>query len=162
MVRKLATANCLQLLASPSTQLCSATCRWAQIMEPLELLLEINSSQKELHVSQDELVYTIEREIGLLGIDGVLAYFSCPRGECWATKTVYILQRWSEKWDSFVDVTNTDQIVDGDRLTITEELKANSSDPCSSSTPSHTPEFDAARGQVGVSLVKCDSSYRLA
>ena len=134
-------------------------------MEPLELLLEINSSQKELHVSQDELVYTIEREIGLLGINGVLVYFSCPRGERLATKTVYILQRWSDKWDSFVDVTNTDQIVDGDHLTVTEELKAsigNSSDPCSSSTPNNTPEFDAIHGQVGVSLVKCDSSYRLA
>ena len=47
-------------------------------MEPLELLFEINSSRKELYVSQDELVYMIKREIGLLGIDRVLAYFSFP------------------------------------------------------------------------------------
>jgi len=52
-------------------------------MEPLELFFEINSSRKELHVSQDELVYMIEREIGLLGINGVLAY-------CWHTFLVLV------------------------------------------------------------------------
>ena len=39
----------------------------------IEVLFEINRSKKELYVSRDELVYTVESEIGSLGVDGVLA-----------------------------------------------------------------------------------------
>ena len=87
----------------------------------MEVLLEINGSRKVLCVSRNEIVYTLENEIGLLGIDGVLAYFSCIRGQSAGAKKVYILQKWSDKWNSFIDVTDTDQIVDGDRLTVIQQ-----------------------------------------
>jgi len=73
---------------------------------------------------EEELVYVVEREMGSLGMDGVLAYFSCPRGEWLGIKTVHLLQRWSQKWNSFVNVTDVDQVVDGDRLTITLQSSA--------------------------------------
>ena len=66
-------------------------------MESLEVLFEMNGSRKVLCVGRNKIVYTLENEIGLLGIDGVLAYFSCVRGQGAGTKKVYILQKWSDK-----------------------------------------------------------------
>ena len=68
------------------------------------------------------MVFVVEEELGKLGMDGILAYFSCVRGEQHRTdKRVYILQRWVEKWKNFVDVTDVDQINNGDRLTVVLE-----------------------------------------
>ena len=33
-----------------------------------------------------------------------------------------MLQRWTDKWKSFIDVTDVDQIQDGDRLTVIKEI----------------------------------------
>jgi len=96
----------------------------------------------------------------------VLAYFSCPRGERLGTKTVYILQRWSDKRKNFIDVTDVDQVVDRDHLTITmqssTELKADIDN--SESSSSSMPGFDATHGQVGgtvTSLVPACSYKRV-
>ena len=67
------------------------------IMEDeIEVLLEIGESHKEMVVGRDRLGYTIEQELGRLGKDGVLAYFSCDPGNGLSAKEVYILQRWDE------------------------------------------------------------------
>ena len=61
---------------------------------------------------------------------------------------MYILQRWSEKWIFFVDVTDVDQVVDGDgdRLTITMQsspkLKGAESADNGEPGTSTTSEFD--------------------
>ena len=73
----------------------------------MENLLEVEGSHKVLSATRDELVYVLENELGILGIDVVLAYFSCAQGLTAGSKKV-ILQRWSEKWKSFVDVTDVD------------------------------------------------------
>ena len=117
-------------------------------MESLEVLFEMNGSRKVLCVGRNEIVYTLENEIGLLGIDGILAYFSCVRGQSAGTKKVYILQKWSDKWNAFIDVTDTDQIVDGDRLTIIPQDAAEvQNGTCTSGTPP-PGGFDTTRGQV--------------
>lgn len=62
----------------------------------------------------------VEQELGLLGIDGVPAYFSCERGEKYRSdKHVYILKGWAEKWKFFLNVTDVEQVNDGDRFTVT-------------------------------------------
>ena len=80
----------------------------------MEIWLEVESSCKILSATCDELVYVLENKLGILGIDGVLAYFSCPRGQTAGSKKLFILQRWSDKWKYFVDVTDVDQVFDGD------------------------------------------------
>ena len=72
--------------------------------DEIEVLLGIGESRKELIVGRDRLVYTIEQELGRLGKDGVLAYFSCNPGNRLSAKEVYILQRWDEKWGAYLDV----------------------------------------------------------
>ena len=85
----------------------------------MEVLLELRESRKTLIATKDNIVFVVEE----LGVDRVLAYFSCPWGERrHGSKDVYILQRWIDKWKSFVDVTDVDQIQDGDRLTVIKEI----------------------------------------
>ena len=54
--------------------------------DKIKVLLEIGKSRKELAV--DHLVYAIKQELGRLGKDGVLAYFSCDPGSRLSTKEV--------------------------------------------------------------------------
>ena len=120
----------------------------------MEILLEVEGSRKVLTATRDELVYVLENELGILGIDGVLAYFSCPRGQTAGSKQVFILQRWSDKWKSFVDVTDVDQVFDGDRLTIvmqhpSDEQTGTCTEVSGSTDPtSITSGCDTSRGQV--------------
>ena len=65
----------------------------------------------------ETVVFAVEREMGALGRDITIAP---PSGESEATnKLVYILQRWSPKWEAFVDVSSVGEICDGDRLSVT-------------------------------------------
>ena len=64
----------------------------------MKVLFQLNGSNKELIVTKDNVVFLIEEELGKLKVDGVLAYFSCVKGEGYRSdKNVYILQRWSDK-----------------------------------------------------------------
>ena len=110
--------------------------------DEIEVLLEIGESRKELIVGRDRLVYTIEQELGRLGKDGVLAYFSCDPGNRLSAKEVYILQRWDEKWGTYVDVSDTDQLETGDRLICTLQSNASSS--------RGTVDFDTSKGKVSI------------
>jgi len=46
----------------------------------LELLFEVQGSCKQLFLNSKKVVYAVESEVELLGMNGILAYFSCPRG----------------------------------------------------------------------------------
>ena len=113
--------------------------------DEIEVLLEIGESRKELAVERDHLVYAVEQELGRLGKDGVLAYFSCDPGSRLSTKEVYILQRWDDKWGTYVDVSDTDQLKTGDRLVCTLQQ---SQDNASSSRA--TVDFDTSKGKVSI------------
>ena len=117
----------------------------------MEVLLEIGEdSRKELRIDKDNVVFAVEGELGQLGMDGILAYFSCVRGEKHRSdKRVYILQRWSEKWENFVDVTDVEQIKDGDRLTVVlDRAAAEVTEP--------TESFNASNSRCHVSLLATD------
>ena len=121
------------------------------------MLFEVDGSRKILSVSNGTLVYEIEKEIEQLGKNGVLAYFSCVRGEQPSHKNVFILQRWNSKWKVFVDVTDVDQVVDGDRLTITSQVveSPGSSSVMTETSSSDIKHFDTACGQVCVCVCVC-------
>ena len=91
-------------------------------------------------------------------MDGILAYFSCPRGQHLPYKNVYLLQRWNEQWGKFVDVTDDTEVLDGDWLTISPQplpvwfhlstgadSRRESADCLSKDM---AKKFDAERGQV--------------
>ena len=115
----------------------------------MEVLFELRESRKTLITTKDNIVFVIEEELGKVGVDGVLAYFSCPQGERrHGSKDVYILQRWTDKWKSFVDVTDIDQIQDGDRLTVIKEIDLYPQTHPAGDQQGST--FDASRGHVSI------------
>ena len=69
-----------------------------------------------LSLSHESLVYEVEKEIGILGKNEILVYFSHARGEQPLHKNVFILQWWNSRWEDYVDVTDVDKVIDGNRL----------------------------------------------
>ena len=47
----------------------------------MEVPFELREFRKTLIPTKDNIVFVVEEELGKVGVDGVLAYFSCPRGE---------------------------------------------------------------------------------
>ena len=127
---------------------CVNTCSAGGLIMSMEVLLEIRGSRKELSVDKDNVIFVVEEELGQLGMDGILAYFSCVRGEQYRTdKHVYILQRWAEKWENFVDVTDVEQIKDGDRLTVVQQ---STNRAAVNAVPEPSESFDASRSHVSI------------
>ena len=113
--------------------------------DEIEVLLEIGESCKELIVGRDRLVYTIKQELGRLGKNGFLAYFSCDPGNRLSAKEVYILQQWDEKWGAYVDVSDADKLETGDRIICTlQQLQSNAS------SSRGTVDFDTSKGKVSI------------
>ena len=69
----------------------------------MEILLEFQGSHRPLTVTVSDAVAKVHdaaKEIADIDVEK------------------YILQRFSEKWNGFVDVTKPNEIVDGDRVTL--------------------------------------------
>ena len=112
------------------------------------MLLELSNSRKEIHEERDYLVCVIKEELKKIGKNGILAYLSCERGHHSLKQNVFILQRWALKWETYMDVTDLEQIEDGDRLTVIHQQQE---DVASSVSTSHSG-FDTSQGQVSVTF----------
>ena len=85
-------------------------------MSKIEVLLEVGASRRILKTTSESLLLVLERELGSVGLDGVLAL---SPSACESTdKKVFVLQRWVDRWHTFVDVTDKAQVKDGDKLTL--------------------------------------------
>ena len=112
-------------------------------MTKVSVLLELGNSRKEIFEERDHLVYVIEKELTNVGKKGILAYFSCERGHQSLANDVYILQRWASRWETYVDVSDLEQIEDGDRLTVVRQQQEDRS-----TSSSISAGFDTSQGQV--------------
>ena len=84
----------------------------------MEVLLEIGCSKKLLSVTEETLLNVVERELTLMGDVSLLPFKHSPSDFPGASKEFYILQRWSEKWNAFVDIKDASEVSAGDRLTV--------------------------------------------
>ena len=84
-----------------------------------EVLFELGGSRKPLSLQRKNVTGVLEREIASSVGDACLVPFSRLPCDIPSTskKVLYLLQRWSVKWQAFVDVKSADEIEDGDRLT---------------------------------------------
>ena len=80
------------------------------------MLLEIGSSRKLLCCMQDTLVGVVEEELKLMGDVSLLPFN--PADLPATSKAYYILQRWSDKWQAFIDVKEASEVSAGDHLTV--------------------------------------------
>ena len=85
------------------------------------MLLELGASKKLLTLSKTEesIVAGVEKELARMFGDVALVPLSQTPADIptSSTKELYILQRWSMKWETFVDVKEATEVEDGDRLT---------------------------------------------
>ena len=115
------------------------------IAEDIIVLLEVEGFRREVHIKNGEdVLVCLERELGRIGKDVRLelsASTDLQGSSDVSTKGICRLQRWSEKWNCFVDITDACQIADGDKLiTICPRSQCTSEASMSS--------FDTSAGKV--------------
>ena len=81
----------------------------------VEVLFEFRGSKKELLFSPLDACSCIEQEIRNMGCPGAIVSLSSG-----ATNSGdhFFLQRWSHRWDSFVNVETHDQFMEHDKITV--------------------------------------------
>ena len=85
----------------------------------LEVLFE---SRKPLSISRDCILRAVERELaGCVG-DACLLPPGMDVSDVASSskKIMFRLQRWSQKWLTYVDVTCVEDVKDGDKLTVVQ------------------------------------------
>ena len=90
----------------------------------MELLFEYKGCRRQLAItSLESLLDAITTEMKRLGIADAVVHVVGLTGasKCSISSEEpgnYYLQRWSARWGMFVDVVDTREVVDGDRLTV--------------------------------------------
>ena len=107
----------------------------------ITVLLEVEGFHREVHIKngrEDTLVSLQEELVRVVGKDVRLEYAISAGSQDISnvsTKRIYRLQRWSERRNCYVDVTDASQIVDSDKLiTICPHMQSSSDASFDSST----------------------------
>ena len=66
-------------------------------MSEIELLLEVGASRRIIKATRENLVLALERGLGNVGLDGVLALLPSTSED--TSKTIFVLQRWTDRSD---------------------------------------------------------------
>lgn len=83
---------------------------------PLEVLFEFSGSRKVLTVtSLTSLCEKVEGELLKFGVFGTVSPLSQVKQE---GGQAFFLQRYDAKWETFVNVDNIDQVIQGDKVTV--------------------------------------------
>ena len=110
----------------------------------ITVLLEVEGFRREVHIKngentlvslQEELVRVVGKDVRL-----ELAISASSQDSSNVSKRIYRLQRWSERRNCYVDITDASQIVDSDKLiTICPHMQSSSD-----------ASFDSSTGKVQV------------
>ena len=86
----------------------------------LDVLFEFQESRKPLAVSRDAIIKAVERELAACMGNACLLPPGMSLGETASSskKSFFLLQRWSLKWNAFIDVQSVDNINDGDKTMV--------------------------------------------
>jgi hypothetical protein len=81
-------------------------------MEEIEVLFEYERSKTMLKCTRSEIKGNIQAKLETLG------HYPKAASSSEASDDNFILQKFSKKWDTFVDVDSLDSVVTGDRLSV--------------------------------------------
>ena len=88
--------------------------------EPVTALLEFGGSKQLLKLVDPTFkaaVIEVEKALGTIGKDVSVL---CPGKSTTGSKDVFVLQVWTERWKSYVNMSHNDTIKDGDHLTVSQ------------------------------------------
>ena len=89
--------------------------------EQMEVLLELGESRRIIHLESMPNIELIHKEIEKFGDPEINSCLSLPPAE---RGKVFRLQKWSQKWECYVDVDSSEMslsLKDGDRITVTKK-----------------------------------------
>ena len=88
-------------------------------MEEVQVLFEYKESRRQLTVSPAAICEVVAEELGKFGYAAPVVKLSGPESESISqSRSEYLLQRWSQRWDAFVDVERVEDIKSRDRITV--------------------------------------------
>ena len=99
----------------------------------MNLLFEYRGSRRQLTVAGGETVTSVvSEELRSLGRRRAQVFTSndaVPSGGE-RSPDIYLLQKWSTKWECYVDVTHPNELADGDKLAVIAKPKLSSNKVC--------------------------------
>ena len=115
ILRRIARNNAMLLFQRMRSKV-SLACGLFAMSASQSVLFVFKSSRRELQLSPGRAVCDLlSDELKKAGHEATVCVSEAPGN---AKPPIYILQRWSEKWQAFLDVSNESEIVDGDKLTV--------------------------------------------
>ena len=86
----------------------------------VEVLFEFKESRKPLSIPRDALLQRVERELALCVGDACLLPPGMNLSDVASSskKSFFLLQRWSQKWNAFIDVASVEDVKDADKITV--------------------------------------------
>ena len=83
-------------------------------MAEFEFLFGFRGSRRRVVVKQSNVFQLLELELKRFGKTTARVQYS---GDCGSSNS-FLLQRWSDTWNNFVDVESADDLEDRDRITV--------------------------------------------
>ena len=89
--------------------------------EDIDILLDYKGSRKDCKATHSTLCMCIQQQLHSFGeSDPVVLSGSCPEPES-SNQEIFLLQKWSAKWNTFVNVDRVEEINDQDRVSVTRK-----------------------------------------
>ena len=88
------------------------------MMAEVQVLFEYKDSRRQLTLLPTAVCEVIGEEMMKFGYVTPIVKLSTSERASVSHADEYLLQRWSQRWNTFVDVQNVDEIYDHDRLTV--------------------------------------------
>ena len=91
-----------------------------QELHTVTALLEFGASKQQLKLVDPTFtsaVIEVEKALGAIGKDVSVL---CPGKSPTGSKDVFVLQVWSKRWKSYVNMSHNDTIKDGDHLIVSQ------------------------------------------
>ena len=87
---------------------------------PVEVLFEYKESKRKLGVTPRSVCAILTQELARFGKEGAVVQLAKPQSSRVTVQPagVYLLQKWSTTWQTYIDVESTAEIVNKDRLTV--------------------------------------------
>ena len=89
------------------------------MMSELEILFEYQGSQKPLcRLKRECVIEVLKQELARFGDVAAMVQLSGEESDDTGNSSVYLLQKWSNTWGTYIDVEGIDDLEDRDKVTV--------------------------------------------
>lgn len=81
----------------------------------MDLLIEFGEVRRAVHVEKEAILSSVEKEVRKFEPTAIVSLTLDSKESC----DVFLLQRYSDYWKCYVNVSSIDEVAQGDKLTVT-------------------------------------------